>query len=83
LMVLVPVGMGIEGPASAGASVASSICIAGYLPAVLAHYRIGFGKGRHGPRDNPEPMECVSVVLTLLLALASGAWTTCRLSGVV
>src|ERR1017187_7835127 len=37
--------------------VAAIILEAGYIPSILAHYRIGFGKDRHGARTNPEPTE--------------------------
>jgi hypothetical protein len=48
---------------------AAIILEAGYIPSILAHYRIGFGKGRHGPRTNPEPTEHVFVWLFAIFAV--------------
>jgi hypothetical protein len=48
--------------------VAAIILEAGYIPAILAHYRIGFGKDRHGPRTNPEPTERLFVWLFAIFA---------------
>jgi hypothetical protein len=41
---------------------------AGYIPSILAHYRLLFGKGRSGPRKNPEPKERQLVLLFMVLA---------------
>jgi len=43
---------------------AALVGIAGYIPALLAHYRLLFGSGRTGPRLNPEPAEQKVFVLT-------------------
>jgi hypothetical protein len=51
------------------ASGAAAIMVAGYVPAILGHYRIFFGQNRTGPRDNPEPWELLFVVLALATAL--------------
>lgn len=50
---------------------ASLVCLAGYIPAVLAHYRIWFGRSRTGPRDNPEPSERLVVLCTCAAAVAA------------
>ena len=44
---------------------------AGYIPSILTHYRLLFGKDRTGPRDNPEPMERPLVRLFVALAILS------------
>jgi len=51
------------------ACAASTVMLGGYIPGILAHYRLIFGKNRHGPRDNPEPAEKVIVNIALLLAI--------------
>jgi hypothetical protein len=48
---------------------AALVALGGYAPALLAHYRLIFGSGRVGPRDNPEPAERVIVVGASALAL--------------
>lgn len=42
----------------------------GYIPAVLAHYRLPFKFGRSGHRSNPEPAEAVVVALSVAAAIA-------------
>jgi hypothetical protein len=54
---------------AAAACAASTIMIAGYVPSILAHYRLIFGRNRTGPRDNPEPSERFLIWLTALLAV--------------
>ena len=49
---------------------ATSIMVAGYIFGILAHYRLLFGKGRTGPRDNPEPAERWIVILSVVFAIA-------------
>ena len=49
---------------------ATSMMVAGYIFGILAHYRLLFGKGRTGPRDNPEPAERWIVILSVVLAIA-------------
>lgn len=53
---------------STSACVASVILLAGYVLAILAHYRLLFGCGRSGPRDNPEPAEMILFIVSLLVA---------------
>ena len=45
--------------------------VAGYVFAILGHYRIVFGHKRIGPRFNPEPWELFFVILALVIALAA------------
>ena len=54
---------------STAACSSSSILVAGYILSILAHYRLLFGHGRVGPRENPEPAEKVLVSLTVALAM--------------
>ena len=49
---------------------ASVVALAGYMPAILAHYRIGIGHTQHGPTRNPEPAERRLVVASTVLAVA-------------
>jgi len=42
----------------------------GYVPAILAHYRIVFGAKRTGPREKGEPIERLFVWLAFAAALA-------------
>jgi hypothetical protein len=55
-------------PSSALIAVAAASCIAalvlqaGYIPAILAHYRIEMGSTREGPRAKGEPAERVFVI---------------------
>lgn len=72
LLVLVPIAAGYALKLSAAASVASSICVAGYIPSILAHYRIVLGASCKGLRKNPEPLESLCVVVTVLYAGVAG-----------
>jgi hypothetical protein len=53
---------------------ASAACIAalvlqvGYVPAIMAHYRIEIGKNRTGPREKGEPAERLFVWISTLIA---------------
>ena len=80
LLVIFPISAGLSLRIPAAASAASSIAVAGYIPALLAHYRIVFGAKRKGQRDNPEPMELVFVSITLLAAAIAGAWVYFRVA---
>ena len=51
------------------ACAAAVIMLGGYIPGILAHYRLVFGKNREGPRVNPEPGEKAVLWITLALAL--------------
>lgn len=81
LFVLVPVAAGLPLVIPATASVISSICVAGYIPSILAHYRIVFGGARSGPRSNPEPLELAFVLATVAIALSFSGWLLCRAQG--
>lgn len=54
----------------AGGCSASSILLAGYIPAILAHYRFIFGDHTKG-RWNPEPAEKWIVITTVSVAMAA------------
>lgn len=70
----------LSDPAAQGrlpiAAVAMGVVLTvGWIPAALAHYRIGLGGGRSGPRSNPEPIEGRLVVVFLLLGIVVFAAT--------
>lgn len=71
-VVLLLAGITPTRTAFASAAGASAIVLeAGYIPSILAHYRIWFGKERHtkhAPRDPGEPAEKGFVILTCLIA---------------
>jgi hypothetical protein len=46
-------------------AVFSVVLLAGYMFAILAHYRLIFGGCRSGPRENPEPAEKKIIVVTI------------------
>jgi len=52
---------------------AATLLLTGYIPSILAHYRLLFGQNRAGPRDNPEPAEKTLVVFTVLAAVATAS----------
>jgi hypothetical protein len=54
---------------SAAACTGASVMLLGYPFSILAHYRIGLGRGRTGPRVNPEPLERILVITTGVLAV--------------
>jgi hypothetical protein len=68
--------------AIAAASCGSAILLQiGYVPAILAHYRIFFGRKRatdHVPREPGEPAEKVSVILTAVIAVLAFAFVFCQ-----
>ena len=55
--------------ATAGCT-AALVALGGYVPALLAHYRLIFRRGRVGDRHNPEPPERVIVRSAATVALA-------------
>lgn len=84
LLVLFPIALagsvsslwGEQLPAAACSG--SAIALAGYIPALLAHYRFGFrrpwirfGKFAPGGRDNPEPAERAIVIASAVLGVAA------------
>lgn len=76
LLVLLPLLiLGQAAVAVAGAAcTASAVLVAAYIPALLAHYRLVFGKGRSGPRNNPEPAEGVIAFGGFVLAVGAFIW---------
>jgi len=58
----------------AAAAAAAAVLVAGYVFALLAHYRIVFGGRREGPRTNPEPAERFIVIVTAIAASALFVW---------
>ena len=44
------------------------VMVLGWVPAILAHYRLIFRGKRTGPRDNPEPAEGAIVLVVVLLS---------------
>lgn len=81
LLVIVPLTAfsGLRLPAAAAGS--SAILVAGYVFAIMAHYRIFFvreglfwGSLREGPRHNPEPSERILVWITTSLAVLFFLW---------
>jgi hypothetical protein len=84
LLVLFPIAL--AGSASsfwgerlpAAACSGSAIALAGYIPALLAHYRFGFsrpwfwfGEFAPGGRENPEPAERAIVIASAVLGVAA------------
>src|ERR1017187_2805339 len=55
---------------AASSCVAAVILQGGYIPSLLAHYRIGLGAGREGPRAKGEPVERWFVLGTAVFAVA-------------
>ena len=55
-------------PAARAGCVAAIILEAGYIPSILAHYRLGIGEHRTGGRDNPEPAERLLVRATVIIS---------------
>jgi uncharacterized RDD family membrane protein YckC len=56
---------------ASAAGAAAIVLEAGYIPSILAHYRIFFGKRRARDkilRERGEPAEKISVILTLVVA---------------
>jgi hypothetical protein len=70
LLVIVPLVTLPDVRLPAAASGAAAIMVAGYVLAILGHYRIFFGQKRTGPRDNPEPSELFFVTVALIAALS-------------
>jgi len=53
---------------AAAACASSSFLLVGYIPAILAHYRIKIGSEREGPREEAEPAERAWVIGTSVIA---------------
>ena len=52
----------------------TTLMVAGYVPAILAHYRLFFGTHRTGKRVNPEPAEAIIVCTVIAAALLVFGW---------
>jgi uncharacterized membrane protein len=65
---------GVMAHLPAAGCTAALILVAGYILAILAHYRLFLGAGRRGPRSNPEPAERVIVLAAGLIALLAFVW---------
>ena len=66
LFVILPVVVGdpaTQGSLPSAAAAMGVVFLIGWILAVLAHYRLIFGKNRTGPRTNPEPAEGILVVI--------------------
>ena len=63
---------------AAAAGAAAIVLEVGYIPSILAHYRIWFGKNRTGQRDRGEPAEIVCVMLTVTVAVIAFAFVHCQ-----
>lgn len=50
---------------------AASLMVAGYIPGIMAHYRLFLGGRREEPRKNPEPVEKVVVFAVIAAALTA------------
>lgn len=74
LLIIIPISAGLSLRLPAAASAASAVAVAGYIPAILAHYRIVFGAHRTGPRHNPEPLELAFFLVTLGAAIGIALW---------
>jgi hypothetical protein len=85
LLVIIPLVSVSSAPATyrlpAAASGSAAILVAGYVLAILAHYRILFarqwlfwGRRREGLYDNPEPSERILCIIASALALLFFAW---------
>jgi hypothetical protein len=68
--------------AIAAASCGSAVFLQiGYVPAILAHYRIFFGRKREAdkvPREAGEPAEKFFVILTVAIAALAFAFVFCQ-----
>ena len=47
----------------------SILFVVGYFFSILTHYRLIWGGGRKGPRQNPEPSEKVVIIITYIFAI--------------
>jgi hypothetical protein len=77
LMAMAPAGGRTEAWASA-ACVAALLLQIGYIPAILAHYRIEIGTKRTGKRAKGEPAERWIFGVSFLVATVAFVWVLCR-----
>ena len=80
LLILLPISACFPLRLPAAVAAASAVVVAGYLPSLLAHYRIVLGSERQGSLHNPEPIELVLVLTTVVAALVVGAWVYYRVA---
>ena len=67
---------------AAASCIAALVLLAGYVPSILAHYRIELGARREGSRVKGEPIERGFVVGSLICAAAAfGVTLVLRLGG--
>jgi glucan phosphoethanolaminetransferase (alkaline phosphatase superfamily) len=78
LLVIVPIVSTSSLNLPAAASASAAILVAGYVFAILAHYRIVFGRNRDGPRSNPEPAELLFVIVATVAAVGVFMWRLSR-----
>ena len=75
LLVVLPVVLFPGSPTvskfSASMCAASAVLVSGYVPSILAHYGLAFGRKRSSPAVNPEPDERKWVYVTILCSLAA------------
>ena len=62
------------------AAAASCVLFLGFVPAILAHYRIVFGTKEKGSRRNPEPLERRFVWLAISVAILAAIAIVVRLN---
>ena len=82
MLVIVPLVIGVDPKGlPAAASGSAAILVAGYVLAILGHYRILFrhkwlfwGELRVGPRYNPEPSELILSIAAAASALLFLVW---------
>jgi hypothetical protein len=60
---------GVVRAVSASVCSGSIMLISGYVPAILAHYRLLFGQHRKGHIQNPEPAERIVVIAVVVIAV--------------
>jgi hypothetical protein len=66
---------------ASAAGAAAIVLEAGYIPSILAHYRIWFGKDRQKKgvlREPGEPAEMGFIILTSVLAAFTFAFVLCQ-----
>jgi hypothetical protein len=80
LPIILPISAGFPLRLPAAVSAASAVVVAGYLPSLLAHYRIVLGSERRGSHHNTEPIELLLVLITVVAALVAGAWAYYRVA---
>ena len=81
LLVIFPLTMVSDQKLPSAAAGSAAILVAGYVPSIMAHYRIVFvrerlfwGRKRKGRRRNPEPAERILFWSTVGAALAFFLW---------